>query len=321
MAYPSEYYSIAKRELDRRREKATLSAQSQETELLSEIPELSQIKSRLAQIGFNISKVFFMNSDKKAEIEKLANESLELQKKRDELLEKHGYSSDALEVHYSCPHCSDTGFIGERLCKCQTELLKEIEKREIGKLAPLEECTFESFDVNYYPEESENGISPKLKAQKILDSCRSYAGSFTPDSKNIMFMGGTGLGKTHLSLAIANVAISRGYHAVYGTAQNILSDLEAERFGRTARNYSQSSVLDCDLLVFDDLGCEFTNQYSVSELYNIINSRILSRRATIISTNIGFDELSSKYDQRITSRISGEYSVLTLIGNDIRYIK
>lgn len=135
-------------------------------------------------------------------------------------------------------------------------------------------------------------------------------------------MGRTGLGKTHLSLAILNTVINKGYFVCYGTSQNICDDLQSEQFGREEGTYyyTKRQVLDCDLLVLDDLGTEIENQYSIATLYNIINSRILSGKPTIISTNCEFNELLNKYDQRITSRITGEYINMYLFGNDIRNI-
>ena len=140
--------------------------------------------------------------------------------------------------------------------------------------------------------------------------------------KNLMFMGGTGLGKTHLSLAIANVALNKGYSVIYGTSQNIFSDLQDENFGRTDNiYYNEHDILNTDLLILDDLGTEFRSQFSEACLYNIVNTRILKKKATIISTNFSFEDLERDYNQRVTSRLAGEYSVLTLEGSDIRYIK
>ena len=161
------------------------------------------------------------------------------------------------------------------------------------------------------------------KADKIAEACHRYAQRVSlREPANLMLMGQTGLGKTHLSLAIANVAIGRGLSVEYGTAYNILSDLQNENFGRTGNlQYTEERVLHTDLLILDDLGTEYTSAYTVACLYNIINTRILCSRPTVISTNLGFDELAQKYDQRITSRIAGAYSRLVLVGNDIRYIK
>lgn len=246
-----------------------------------------------------------------------------LQKQKKEILVQNGYDEDALAVKYYCPACSDTGYIDNRMCTCHKEILKELERASLRKIAPLDSCTFDTFDVRYYPDEiMENGVNPREKAEKILEQCRYYAQSFNAHSPSLMFMGGTGLGKTHLSLAIANVAINKGYSVIYGSSFNILSDLKNESFGKADDlNYTEYDVLGTDLLIIDDLGTEYRNQYNVACLYNIINTRILKKKPTIISTNVDFDDLSESYDQRITSRIAGEYSTLTLEGNDIRYIK
>ncbi|MDD6659573.1 MAG: ATP-binding protein [Eubacteriales bacterium] len=321
MSYTTETYDKAQTILDRRKERATLEAQSRIDEISNKIPELKTIQTKLAQVGLNISKAFLTSKNPQAEIDKLRIESLALQDRKKKILKENGYSEDALSIKYTCPACEDTGFIGGRRCKCYINLLKEIERAKIEKIAPIDECTFESFDTNYYPEEMD-GVCPKKKAEIIKENCKRYATSFTKRSKSLLFMGNTGLGKTHLSLAIANVVINRGYSVIYGTAQNILRDLQNENFGRTDNlRYFENEILSTDLLILDDLGTEFKNQFTVSCLYNIINSRLCAKLPTIISTNYTFEELEEKYDQRITSRITGQYSTLILVGNDIRYIK
>lgn len=321
MSYTTETYDKAQTILDRRKERATLEAQSRIDEISIEIPELKTIQTKLAQVGLNISKAFLTSKNPQAEIDKLRIESLALQDRKKKILKENGYSEDALSIKYTCPACEDTGFINGRRCKCYINLLKEIERAKIEKIAPIDECTFESFDTNYYPQEMD-GVCPKKKAEIIKENCKRYATSFTKRSKSLLFMGNTGLGKTHLSLAIANVVINRGYSVIYGTAQNILRDLQNENFGRTDNlRYFENEILSTDLLILDDLGTEFKNQFTVSCLYNIINSRLCAKLPTIISTNYTFEELEEKYDQRITSRITGQYSTLILVGNDIRYIK
>ena len=193
-------------------------------------------------------------------------------------------------------------------------------KDEIRKVAPLDECTFDNFDVEKYSDKpDENNIIPRERAQKIFDAARKYAQNFSLSSKNLLFLGGTGLGKTHLSLAIVNVVINRGFSVCYGTSQNICEDLQSEQFGRDADiAYKKRRVLDSDLLVIDDLGTEIENQYSIATLYNIINSRILAKKPTVISTNYDFKVLEDKYDKRITSRITGEYVRMQFFGTDIR---
>lgn len=323
MSYSQEVYSRAAEILDKRKETANLEAQDRFEEISEKIPEMEEIQRKLSQIGLNISKVFLFSNDKQGDIENLMQQSLALQEEKKMLLKRNGYEENALEIKYTCPVCKDTGFIKNRRCKCHNELLKDIERSNLQKIAPLSDCTFDSYDVNYYPAEAmDNGISPRNKAEKIKRSCSKYAANFSRESSNILFMGGTGLGKTHLSLAIANVVINKGRSVVYGTAQNILSDLQNENFGRDENiRYYERAVLNCDLLIIDDLGTEFKNSYTVACLFNIINSRLSAKLPTIISTNFSFDELEEKYDQRITSRITGEYKPLVLVGNDIRYLK
>lgn len=323
MAYKNSSYQKAIHILERRREKATIEANARKSEILQKLPEIDDIQSKLSAIGISISRCFFDKDNNETELKKLEAASLALQRKREDILKANGYSADAFAEQYLCPVCKDTGYFNNRMCSCHKEILKENERNALRNLAPLDECTFDSFDVRYYPETAmENGISPRNKAEKILESCRTYAQKFNEHSPNLIFMGKTGLGKTHLSLAIANVAINKGFSVIYGTSQNIFSDLQNENFGRTDTiYYTEHDALSTDLLIIDDLGTEFKNSYSLASLYNVINTRILKKKPTIISTNFDFNQLNDVYDMRITSRIAGEYSTLVLEGNDIRYIR
>lgn len=322
MGYPASIYRKAQRILEQRRDGAFSEAELRSEEIKSEIPEIEDIQKQLSKIGLETSQLFFYNGNTDEKIAELRDKSKKLVAKRGEILKKHGYSEDALQPQYICSVCEDRGFIGGRMCNCHRQLLKDLMKEEIRKLAPIDECTFDNFSLEYYsPEALDNSIVPRERASKILESARRYAQNFSPNAKNLLLLGKTGLGKTHLSLAIANVVINKGYYVCYGTSQNICDDLQSEQFGRgDEAYYSKQHVLGCDLLILDDLGTEIDSQYSIATLYNIINSRILSKKPTIISTNCELSELLRKYDQRITSRITGEYTKMTIFGNDIRNI-
>lgn len=323
MPYRSNVYQKALNILERRRSDAEADLQQRTDEAMKKVPELAEIQRKLQQTGLAVSTLLFRGENTRGEIEKLKEKSLALQKQKKELLVKAGFDADALTIKYVCPICNDTGFKNNRMCACHIELLKEIERASIRKNAPVDDCTFDNFKIDYYPDSSDKGgVSPREKVSEILEECRMYAQTFKPESPNLLFMGGTGLGKTHLSLAIANVAINKGYSVIYGTSQNIFSDLQDENFGRTDNiEYTERDVLNADLLILDDLGTEYKNQFSEACLYNIINTRILRKKATIISTNFIFDDLEREYNQRITSRLSGEYSPLELEGTDIRLLK
>ena len=322
MAYSKKVYQKAINILQHRRDNALMEQQERTNAAIEKIPQLADIQMKLSRIGYNISTLLFRDENPREKVAQLKEESLKLQNEKRRLLKENGFDEDALAIKYTCSVCNDSGFVNERMCNCHRELLKEIERDNLRRFAPVDDCTFNSFNTEYYPAQAmENGVSPREKAQKILESCRTYAQGFNSHAASILFMGGTGLGKTHLSLAIANVVIKKGYSVVYGTAQNILSDLQNESFGRYENlDYTEREVLAADLLIIDDLGTEFKNQFSVACLYNIINTRILKKKPTIISTNFSYDDLERDYNQRITSRIAGVYITLVLEGNDIRYI-
>lgn len=323
MGYSLEIRNKAKRILEKRHDSAVMDADMRSSEIRTEIPEIDEIQSELSQVGLEISRLFFYGENTDEAVDKLRTKSKKLVARRCEILKSNGYNEDVMKPHFVCEACEDKGFINGRICSCHRQLLKDIMKKEISKLAPIDKCTFDSFSVEYFSEKpSESGIVPRQRAEKVLEACRKYAQNFSTSSKNLLFFGGAGLGKTHLSLAILNVAINRGYYVCYGTSQNICDDLQSEQFGRVDDLiYTKNQVLGCDLLVLDDLGTEIDNQYSIATLYNIINSRLLSGKPTIISTNFSMNKLEEKYDKRITSRLTGEYTPFYFIGNDIRNMK
>ena len=170
------------------------------------------------------------------------------------------------------------------------------------------------------------GESPRECMALVLETCREYAKNFGPGSPNLIFMGGPGLGKTFLSACIARVVAERGFSVAYESASAALGAFEAQRFSRdTAEGESAASrvreYLGCDLMILDDLGTEMVTSFSVSALYQLVNTRLGAGRQTIISTNAGFDELARKYGPQIMSRLEGEYLLLPFSGRDIRLLR
>ena len=320
MAYSNEIYNKAKRILEKRHDTAIMEADIRSAQIREEIPEINKIQAGLQQVGLEISQLFFYKQNTDEKVAELRARSEALVEERSKLLKANGYHENAMKPQFVCEMCEDKGFINGRMCTCHKQLLKDLMRKEVSRFAPLDKCTFDNFVLDYYSEQPmENTIIPRQRAEKIFDTCRKYAQNFSLNSKNLIFFGGAGLGKTHLSLAIANVVINKGFNVCYGTSQNICDDLQSEQFGRTDNiNYTKNQVLGCDLLVLDDLGTEIDNQYSIATVYNIVNSRLLAGRPTIISTNYTFSKLEEKYDKRITSRLTGEYVPFYFIGNDIR---
>jgi DNA replication protein DnaC len=186
---------------------------------------------------------------------------------------------------------------------------------------PIGNCTFQNFDLSYYSEAADSdGKIPRKRAAAILSSAKEFVKDF-PRSKSLLFMGEPGLGKTHLSLSIVSAVSEKGYSVVYGPAGKLFSEVEKEHFSYNGETEQLDSLLSADLLVIDDLGTEFLSAFTSSLFYNIINTRLLEEKPTIISTNLSIDELEKKYSNRIASRFMGNYDAKLFIGDDIRQQK
>ncbi len=322
MTYSVKLRGRADAELDRRRHAAEEKQRQRHKEVIEKLPEIAELEREMAGAGAEIVKAIALGGDVKKQIDGLSKKNLEIQRKRKALLTSSGFTTNYLEVKYTCPKCRDTGFIEGLRCDCYAKILRDLAYKDLCSSAPIEKSRFDNFNTDYYPDTRDaiTGVVPKKKMCEILTFCKSYASDFDTDSPSLLMYGATGLGKTHLSLAIAAAALEGGHGVIYGSAQNILLKLERERFGRGNTGDAESAVLECDLLVLDDLGAEFSTQFTVAAIYNIVNTRLLTGLPTIISTNLSLEELEEKYTQRITSRIIGNYISLPFCGKDIRQI-
>lgn len=324
MAYKRSVYEEAKNRLAARRKSAEDAREMRHSAVAVKCPELLTIENEIASYGASVIKAVGMGADAQEYIRNLSVKSLAAQDKRKALLRKEGFPEDYLDTKYTCPICKDTGTHDSRYCTCYMNLTREIALEQLSKTAPVSSHTFENFSLRYYPDVPDKtlGINQKEHMQNIFEFCKAYAEDFSTKNRSIIMTGATGLGKTHLSLAIAAKAVSRGYFVIYDSAQNMMDKLEREHFSKYSTEESiRDDVLGCDLLVLDDLGCEFSTQFTTAEIYNIVNTRILRGLPTIISTNLSLSALEEKYTQRVTSRIIGNYYNLTFCGRDVRQVK
>lgn len=319
MGYAKQIYKQAAAELKARREQAQATAALHKKQFAEKCPAVLDIEAEMAKTGLEAVKAVGAGENALEIVQNLAKYNLELQKKRKELLTENGFAEDFLLPKYTCSICEDTGVQNGEPCTCYQSLLKTLAYKELAAETPLKLCDFDSFSLSRYSDKADaNGTVVREEMREILSRCKTYAQEFSPASESLFFVGRTGLGKTHLSLAIAQTVIQKGYGVVYGTAQNLLSKLEKERFGQAENQDTESLLLDCDLLILDDLGTEYTTNYIVSAVYNIINTRMLRGRATIINTNLPITQLEKKYTDRVVSRILGNYTVFHFQGNDLR---
>ncbi len=322
MSYNKDNYIRIRQQYADKNLRAKNEAQARTRELHMQYPELEKIDRVLAETGLSILKEAAKGKEGLEErIEAIKEGNKSLLEARGAYLQSIGYPADYTAVKYECEKCSDTGFVGTKMCDClRRELvLAGYESSGIGGLIRTQ--SFDSFSLDYYkrtPNELRN-------MQMILDTCKAYAERFSEgNGESLFFCGTTGLGKTHLSTSIAKVLIERGFDVVYDSAQNIISDFEFERFGRGYGDDSESRTdkyFECDMLIIDDLGTEMANQFTVSCLYNIINTRINHSKSMIISTNLAQNEIRERYSDRITSRLFGDFMVMKFAGKDIRLQK
>lgn len=320
MSYTSAEYESARRELEQRRSTALKEREAHHDEVAAKIPEILNIEKEMAQAGLSVVKALSCGEDSVKYVRELELKNLDAQRRRAKLLKENGYPEDYLKIKYTCPKCEDKGFAEGRMCECHKQILRRMAYEKLCGRFPLDKCRFDNFRLEYYSD-SGTGITPRKRMRSVYDFCKSYAAYFSSSSPNVLMCGETGLGKTHLSLAIAGEVINKGRGVIYASAQNILNCLENEKFGRSEKTDTELNLIECDLLILDDLGAEFKTQFTVSAVYNIINSRLLSGKPTIISTNLSVKEIESSYSQRIASRILSEYTILQFDGTDIRQIK
>ena len=250
--------------------------------------------------------------------------NIELQEQRHGEMLRAGFPDGYLDEEYMCPKCRDTGYTDAGICICLMELYKTEQNKSLSSLFKLGSETFDSFILSYYDDTPapDTGISPRRTMEIIYETCVEYARKFGKKSINLFFNGAPGLGKTFLSACIARVVSDNGHSVVYDMASSIFEKFEDARFLRTEDPESARGevrrYLECDLLIFDDLGSEMTTSFTVSALYDLINTRLITRKKTIVSSNLTLDELRRRYSDQIMSRLEGEYQVLTFRGEDIR---
>ena len=309
-----EIYDKAMSVLVNRRARAVSENDMHIQEINSKIPQIHEINDVLFNTGKELIQIISEgnSADTQNKINQLRRNNLQAQEMSRKLLAANGYPEDYLEIHYTCDMCNDTGYCDGSYCDCLKKLCGRIAADELNKNAHLNLSDFDTFSLSYY-----NG-DDYFNMQKILEFTKQYAETFNGNSNSIFMFGKTGLGKTHLSLAIANRVLDKGYSVIYDSAINILRNIEREHFSREHSSDMIDLVMNTDLLILDDLGTEYETPFYNATIYNIINSRLNSGKATIISTNLDLAGIKRRYDERVVSRIISVYTCLAFKGEDVR---
>ena len=323
MAYSAEVIARARARLAQAREDRESENRQHLAEAYERVPRIREIDMALRRtMALAAQAVFTSGGDPRETMQKVKQQNLALQQER-EFLAREYFEEGYLDDSSICDRCGGSGYLGSAMCECLTELCRQEQKKEISVLSGGKE-TFSQFRLEYYPDrvDPKLGFSPRMVMEKNFRTCRTYASLFSRSSGNLLFIGGTGLGKTFLSACIARTVADRGYSVVYESANHLFTKLERAKFnGDEEARRDSEKYLKCDLLIIDDLGTEMPGQFVTAALYSLLNDRLLENKPMVVSTNLNVDELSRRYSPQIASRLHGSFNRLTFLGEDIRVLK
>lgn len=321
-------------EYEQKRRRAEMELEKRKTELYIKFPEIEAIDDKINQIAINKTKAILNN---KKNIEQLNLEISDLKEKKKQFLKNKNINDDFFEPKYDCKICKDTGYVRNEektiMCNCLKQKLLDL-SYSISNLSDIKKENFENFNINLFSDEINLNkykikCSPRTNIKNIKIACEKFIENFDNlDEKNLLFVGNTGLGKTYMTNCIANEILKKGKTVLYQTAPVLLETIIDNKFNKYKNQNSDEfykNVLNVDLLIIDDLGTENINSMTVSELFTIINTRILNLNnkstKTIISTNLSIEQIFKMYEERIGSRIAGYYNIYQFIGDDLRLNK
>lgn len=316
------YHSDIMKIYEKIRDEENKALESRKSEIADKLPEVENIDKSIARLCLSIS-ISSMKSMENRELylARLKKELTDLRIKKAEVLVAAGYTQDYLSLHYKCNKCKDTGYIGSAKCSCYKQKLVKLYYKDSSLNQILAENNFDNFNFDYYSQNKseENPQSPRKNMQEMLSKTMNFLKNFEATNDNLLFYGSSGTGKTFLSHCIAKELLNRGVFVVYRTSEELIKDLRKMRFEED--EYLEDLIVDCDLLIIDDLGTEQINEFSKTELFNILNKKLLKQKKMLVSTNYSLKELSSIYSERITSRLFGNFNLFKFYGDDIRVLK
>ena len=326
MGYKTAFAEIM-RQYERDRDKARADLENKRHEVYQNLPRIRTIENQLKSISIKLARQILTKGSDARALDRLRRECEALSCEKKQLLAESRFGAGFLETAYQCPACNDTGFVGSARCICLKQRLIQKYYDYSNLSGILEQENFSTFDLRCYSTGviASEDMSPRARMKAILKICREFAENFNnrENCQNLLFYGEPGLGKTFLCNCIAKEVLDKGATVLYSTAPKLFKALEAFRFNRQEAGDPETieALTEVDLLIIDDLGTEISTMVTVSELFNILNSRLLENRSIIISTNLSPADFTNQYSERIVSRFFGNFKMLKFIGDDIRVKK
>lgn len=313
-------------EYNKKRLKAAHNADVRKEKLYERLPELEEIETQIKLLSIKLSKLLLLRPDDLEEqIISVKKEIEDYKSKRDEVYKDYDIPKNYLEIQYECSKCNDTGFLknGSK-CSCLNKQIINNLYNMSNMVHMLKRENFDTFDISVFSNETYKNekLTPKQNMYNILQASEDFCNNFYKTNVNILFYGGTGLGKTFMCNCIAKSLIDREISVLYQTAFSLFEIVENHKFNKQIETEQNriyyNMIFDCDLLIIDDLGTEFNNSFTNAELFNIINGRLITEKKTIISTNLSLEQLAETYSDRIVSRVFSSFASLKFYGKDLR---
>ena len=326
MAYDGKVMAAAMQKFQEDKQRRASQRAAQRERIYRELPRLEEIERELrGTMGRIVNEALRTGEDPAPALERIRAANLSLQRERADLLTAHGYAADVLEEKPRCVLCGDTGYCGGKVCSCLQNYYAREQIRSLSSLLDVGSQSFDTFGLEWYDTDpGQFSRSPRETMERNLSVCRRFADNFGREGGNLLLFGDPGLGKTFLSACIARVVSEDGFSVVYDIAGHVFARCEAAKFRADEEPDAAADVRrfeGSDLLILDDLGTEMTTGFVQSALYQLVNSRLISGKSTIISTNLTPPQIGSRYGAAIQSRLEGEYTILPFIGEDIRKLK
>ena len=297
--------------------------QERQNAVFAKIPQLKSINDQIASLSVDAARKKLADDHNGYQL--LKEKIKDLKEEKTVLLQCHGLDETMFEPVYTCADCKDTGYINGEKCHCFKQEVINVVYSQSNIKNILNQENFSHFTYEYYSDEEINpttGLSSLDTAKRAVEECLHFIKDFDNKPKNLFFYGNTGVGKTFLSNCVAKELLERGNSVIYFTAFQLFDILSKGVFDRDADAIAaHQNIFDCDLLIIDDLGTEFANSFTTSQLFLCVNERLLRQKSTIISTNLNLNQMVDMYSERTLSRISSNYTLIHLFGDDIRIQK
>lgn len=307
---------------DKIRDAESKALKLRKAEIAEKYPEIIAVDNEIQKLSLKMSLAVLKSSGNENTLNTFKEAITDLRVKKCEMLVERGYDPEYINLHYRCNKCKDTGFIGPTKCSCYREKIIKLYYKNSELENTIRYNNFNNFDLNLFSNHKigEEKYSPRKNMENILEYIlKEYIPNFPSISTNLLFYGNPGSGKTYLSYCISKAILDKGFLVVYKTSDELIKNLRDVRFNNDTN--MESLLLDCDLLIIDDLGAEHLNEFSITELFNIINKRILTKKKMLISTNLTLPSITKQYSERIASRLIGDFKLCKFYSEDIRIKK